>query len=196
MANYCLKGKELLFNLKRAEWLPIYDDEGIRVVLAEIEEIQQKMESVVERYGKNDVPVSVRVQVAFLYQSQIRNFRYLNSYAVHRLSKIRQLRWELGAILPPHLADALSPHEIHYSSAYSSIFAEINESLGLDLAADLEPPRDVFIEVRVLVDCGKLLTEAGSVSLDAGSVHFVRRSQVESLIREGKLEHVQGSSVF
>ncbi|RYY75860.1 hypothetical protein EON63_19095 [archaeon] len=64
--------------LQRAEWLPVYDDEGIRIILAEIEEIQQKMESVVERYGKNDVPVPVRVQVAFLFQSQIRNFRCLN----------------------------------------------------------------------------------------------------------------------
>jgi hypothetical protein len=28
----CQRGKEMLHDLKRSEWLPVYDEEGVRVV--------------------------------------------------------------------------------------------------------------------------------------------------------------------
>lgn len=54
----------------------------------------------------------------------------------------------------------------------------------------MQPPKDLLIEVRVLEDCGKVLTDSGPVSLDRGSMLFLRRSQVESFIKEGKVEHI------
>lgn len=92
-------------------------------------------------------------------------------------------------------ADILSAHERSYFAEYNNLVTELNESIGFDLTADLEPPTELLIEVRVLQDCGKVMTESGPVSLDKGSIHFLRRSQVESFIREGKLEHVASHSL-
>ena len=55
---------------------------------------------------------------------------------------------------------------------------------------DLQPPKDLYIEVRVVVDCGEIMTDTGSVNLEAGTVHFLRRSDVEHLIRQGMLEQM------
>ena len=62
------------------------------------------------------------------------------------------------------------------------------EVIDVDLTANLEPPKDLMIEIRVLVNCGEIITENGPVSLDGGSTHYLRRSDVEHLIRLGKVE--------
>jgi hypothetical protein len=38
-----------------------------------------------------------------------------------------------------------------------------------------QPPKDLLIEVRVVEDCGTVMTESGSVSLNRGSILFLRR---------------------
>ena len=47
----------------------------------------------------------------------------------------------------------------------------------------LEPPRDLFVEIRVLKGCGEIMTERGPVTLDVGSTHYLKRTDVEHLIR-------------
>ena len=53
---------------------------------------------------------------------------------------------------------------------------------------DKIPPKDPFIEVRVLKDYGEITTDSGTVNLQKNTVHFLRRSDVELLIRQGVLE--------
>ncbi len=55
---------------------------------------------------------------------------------------------------------------------------------------DLQPPKELLITVRCLVDLGELVTETGTLLLAKGSQHYVRRSDVEALIRQGHLEHI------
>eukprot|EP00981_Chlorochromonas_danica_P002343 scaffold453_cov187-Ochromonas_danica.AAC.13 len=77
------------------------------------------------------------------------------------------MRWEGGAVLPASIAqETLSAHEKSYFAQYNSLLTEVNESLGMDITSDLEPPKDLLIEVRVLQDCGKVMTDSGPVSLD------------------------------
>ncbi len=122
------------------------------------------------------------------------------SYLHNRLVKIRNLRWETGPVIPSSIKqDTLSVREKEYFMQYSSLLSEYNGSSGLDLTADLEvmciifhlcnllvlflsscpylqPPKDLLIEVRVLKDVGgKIMTDSGPVSLDKGSIHFLRR---------------------
>lgn len=56
---------------------------------------------------------------------------------------------------------------------------------------DSKPPKDLFVEVRVLRDCGEVMTENGAVNLEANSTHFLRRVDVEQLIRQGLLEQIK-----
>lgn len=47
------------------------------------------------------------------------------------------------------------------------------------------------MEVRVLRDCGEIMTESGIVNLEVNSTHFLRRVDVEQLIRQGLLEQIK-----
>jgi hypothetical protein len=38
-----------------------------------------------------------------------------------------------------------------------------------------QPPKDLMIEVRAVKDAGKIMTDSGPVSLDKGSIHFLKR---------------------
>ena len=58
----------------------------------------------------------------------------------------------------------------------------------------LQPPKEMCIEVRVLADCGEVMTDQGPVNLEKGTNHFLRRADVEGLIRQGLLQHVGSAS--
>ena len=89
--------------------------------------------------------------------------------------------------------DTLSARENDYFGSYSQILTEYCESVELDLTSAIEPPKELFIQVRVMVSCGEIMTDNGPVNLsEVGSTQFLRRADVEHLIRSGSLEHVQG----
>jgi hypothetical protein len=128
-----------------------------------------------------------------------------NSYLVNRLVKIRNLRWETGPVLPDSIRqDTLSTREKEYFMVYNDLLTEYNAMLGVDLTSDLEvrlstswiqsttsvsvfhdrilqPPKDLMIEVRAVKDAGKIMTDSGPVSLDKGSIHFLKRYVVFAL---------------
>ena len=88
----------------------------------------------------------------------------------------------------------LSRTELDYFSEYNKLLSEYHESLDLDLTADLYPPKDLFIEVLVLEDCGEILTENGMVNMNKGTRPYLRRTDVEHLIRQGKCMHIQSDT--
>ena len=50
---------------------------------------------------------------------------------------------------------------------------------------DLEPPRDIYIEIRVLENCGEVITNDGKIlKLEKNSTLLVRRCDVEHLLRQ------------
>ena len=60
-----------------------------------------------------------------------------------------------------------------------------------DLTIDQDPPKSLLIEVRCVQDHGELETDDGTViMLKKNTQHFLPRSQVEPLIRQGILQHV------
>ncbi|KAF9585808.1 DNA replication protein psf1 [Lunasporangiospora selenospora] len=90
----------------------------------------------------------------------------------------------------------LSPDELSFVQEYERIRNQYTNSAQLseiDLAGIgmITPPKEVFITVRVLRDCGDIVTESGAVlSLKRNSEHFVKRGDVERLIAQGYLLHV------
>ena len=136
--NYCLRGRELMMDLKRSEWLPSYDEEAVRTIIKEIGEIAQNLEVLLQN-GISDLPEPQRVAIIYQQQCLKRNFLYLDGYFNHRASKIRRLRWEAGGVLPERLRhDTLSMKEKEYFMSYSKLLGEYNNEIGLDLTADLE----------------------------------------------------------
>ena len=201
--TFCQRGKELLLDLNRSDFIPEYDDDGLRVVISEIQELSDIIVTLRNENNNknnnnqdendNEIVIDEEFQLPILYHKLCmqRNMKYLYCYINYRLSKISSLRWETGTVLPDRVRhDTLSVAENHYFGEYNKILTEYNAHIGFDMTADLEPPKELLIELRVLQSCGEIMTENGPVKLDQGSTHFLRRSNVEHLIRIGKLEHV------
>ncbi|OMH85320.1 DNA replication complex GINS protein PSF1 [Zancudomyces culisetae] len=81
-----------------------------------------------------------------------------------------------------------------YTTAVKQYKDSVEKELGyftLDWTSSLEkPPVELFIEVRVLRECGEIMTEFGVINLQENSQHYVRRSDVETLINLGYLMHI------
>jgi GINS complex subunit 1 len=94
-------------------------------------------------------------------------------------------------VLPEKIQqETLSTKENEFYSAYNELLGEYTEELGVDLLADYEPPKDLYIEIRALESCGEIMTENGPINLEPGATTFVKRSDVAHLILQGKVKHV------
>lgn len=124
-----------------------------------------------------------------------RNQRCLLVYAYNRLLQVKNIRWEIGSILPEDFRLNLCEQEVQWFHRYNKTLASYMRTIGdgtIDLTHYTSPPKTLYIEVRCLQDYGELETEDGTViQLKRGSQHHLLRSQCEQLIRQGILEHVQ-----
>jgi uncharacterized membrane protein len=64
--SYCTRGRELLLDLKRSAWLPPYDDEGVRIIINEVDDLTGKLESMIESGG-----LMLHVLLSFVLQLAI-----------------------------------------------------------------------------------------------------------------------------
>ncbi|POS88188.1 DNA replication complex GINS protein PSF1 [Erysiphe pulchra] len=84
---------------------------------------------------------------------------------------------------------SLSPEEEEYVRQYNELLATYKgQWTDIDLTGSLEPPKDLFIDVRVLKDAGEIQTEYGSINLTKNSQFYVRQADVERLITQGYLQ--------
>ncbi len=191
--NYCQRGREMLQDLQRSDWLPPHDDEGIRVVASELEDLRLRIEGLQRDPMNSNRRVKEDEPAGLLYSKcMYRNRRYLLSYMLHRMNKIREMRLETGPLIPARVKhDTLSSLEGDYFIKYSEVLNEHMESIKLDLSQDMDPPKEPLINVRVVENYGEVMTENGPIVLVKGATHYIRRSDVEQLIRQGILEHVR-----
>ena len=110
--------------------------------------------------------------------SMRRNKRCLLAYHRVRTDKLEEMCWNGVDVLGneqvqesrdagPAAADAnkssLSPDEEEYVRLYGDLLAAYKgQWTDVDLTGSLEPPTDLFIDVRVLKDAGEIQTEYGS----------------------------------
>ncbi|CAN8064024.1 unnamed protein product [Agarophyton chilense] len=182
---------QLLIELRKSKWLPPYSDGGLRQVAAEIKELLEPFLEIMQNHGAslrdNDY---YQMGAVVFFRSIQRNKRCALAYLMNRLRRIKQYRWEMGACAAAHLSDNMSAPEAQFLKEYNNLIGRYSQTVNLDLTADAQPPRDLFIEVRVKHDCGSVLTDSGPVALKPGTAHFLKRSDVEHLIRQGALEHI------
>lgn len=87
--------------------------------------------------------------------------------------------------------DNLNHAEQEYFKNYQKLVMLYKSNFpDLDLSGDLEPPTNIFIDVRVLRDGGEVQTEYGVFNLIKDSQFYVRKSDVERLIQQGYLEEI------
>ncbi|KAF8026759.1 hypothetical protein BT93_F3284 [Corymbia citriodora subsp. variegata] len=111
-------------------------------------------------------------------------FRY------NRADVVRSLRWKLGRVLPNELVTKLSNSEKEYFKGYSAALDAYMNEMNLDLTVDMVPPKDPYIQVRVLDDIGEVLLTDRSANLARYSMHFLKRTDAEQYICQGLMEEL------
>lgn len=164
-----------------------------------------------------------------------RNKRCLLAYHRVRAEKLEEMCWNDYDVLEQpqesgHNADksrthsgsesSLSPEEEEYFRQYSEMLAAFKGRwTDIDMTGSLDPPKDLFIDVRVLKDAGEIQTEYGyvkflndlssyrfghsarfsmadgfalrsAINLTKNSQFYVRHGDVERLIAQGFLQRL------
>ncbi|XP_076239381.1 DNA replication complex GINS protein PSF1 [Calliopsis andreniformis] len=143
---------------------------------------------------RNEDNMALLPSVQLRHIALTRNKRCMLAYIYNRMRKLRELRWELGSILPPEINSNLLNAEVQWFHSYNKSLATYMRSLGEDhgfnLTANILPPKTPYVEVKCLVDFGKLELEDGQIILlKKNTYHLLPRAVCEPLIRQGILEH-------
>jgi GINS complex subunit 1 len=86
-----------------------------------------------------------------------RNRRCLLAYQRLRADRIDEMIWSGG-----EAKGILSPEEENYARGYALLVAGLKGRwTDVELGGTLEPPKDLYVEVRVLKDAGEIQTEYG-----------------------------------
>lgn len=133
-----------------------------------------------------------------------RNKRCVLAYHRTRTEKLESMIWNGNEVLDFMVASqtglntsvsdsrtgsSLSPEEEEYLRQYKDLLAAYKgQWTDIDLTGSLDPPKDLFIDVRVLKDAGEIQTEYGSINLTKNSQFYVRQADVERLITQGYLQ--------
>ncbi|KAE8354082.1 PSF1 domain protein [Aspergillus coremiiformis] len=210
-------GNKLVQHAKRTQslaHLPPYQTELVRSVAREVRDLDRSVNHLLTPFAGSFDPSQQPAIACTLLVDHLcmrRNKRCLLAYHRVRTEKLEELCWTgvdvLEQQLPPaaddsssgsHVASSqsgnhssLSPEEEEYFRQYSDMLAAYKgQWTDVDLTGALEPPKDLFIDVRVLKDAGEIQTEYGVLNLTKNSQLYVRQGDVERLIAQGFLERL------
>ena len=171
----------------------------MRAVTREVRDLDKDVSNMLQPFNGSFDPSADPATACSLLVNHLcmrRNKRCLLAYHRTRTNKLEELVWSGVDVLEPpnHIerndaggtsagaadsgngdgnTNSLSPEEEEYVRQYSDLLAAYKgQWTDIDLTGSLEPPRDLFIDVRVLKDAGEIQTEYGYVDFAV----LVRRS--------------------
>ncbi|KAJ5217355.1 hypothetical protein N7468_010363 [Penicillium chermesinum] len=204
-------GNKLVQHAKRTQslaHLPPYQTEIVRAVTREVRDLERDVTRILHPYEGAFNPSADPATACTLLVDHLcmrRNKRCLLAYHRVRTEKLEELCWNGVDILEqqqpseggdgpsqgPGGHSSLSPEEEEYFRQYGDLLAAYKgQWTDIDLTGSLEPPNDLFIDVRVLKDAGEIQTEYGVINLTKNSQLYVRQGDVERLIGQGFLERL------
>jgi GINS complex subunit 1 len=194
--------KELDVNFNNIHELTPYNEDNVRYCFEECRTLfsQNQIDVQPVLAGDNANLPTIQMRHAALQ----RNKRCLLTYVYTRMNWIAALRFELATVVAPkHIRSNMSDLEVLWFQKYSKTLANYMKSVsqaaqltssngyGIDLTQYTRPPKSLFIHVRCLQDYGDLeLSDGHSVSLLKNSQHYLLASDVQDLIKQGTLEHI------
>lgn len=183
--------------------LPVYQDELVRGILKEVGSLKKNVDYLREQQLTDQDNKVAQCQYVVAMLSMERNKRCLLAYQKMRSEMLDSMVWdnngmEFSSAISNHPnlssfdSSVLSHAEQEYLKEYAQLLTELKsgELSEIDLTGMLQPPSDVFIDVRVLKDAGQIETEYGVFNLIKDSQFFVRQSDVERLIHQGYLQKI------
>lgn len=158
--------------------LPPYAADLVRQTVREVSELDRDAAALLAPFaGSGFDPSADRGAACALlidHLSMRRAKRCLLAYHRVRAQRLESMCWEGtdGAVVGELEQDAggghgpgnLSPEEEEYVRRYAELLAGVKGRWAdIDLTGSLEPPRELFVDVRVLKDSGEVQTEYGYV---------------------------------
>ncbi|KAF2686553.1 PSF1 domain protein [Lentithecium fluviatile CBS 122367] len=209
-------GNKLVQHAKRTQslaHLPPYQSEMVRAATREVRDLDKDVATILEPFAGSFNPSTEPATACALLVNHLcmrRNKRCLLAYHRTRTDKLEEMCWSGVDVLErqqqqsskaggdggPAMgtdsnSSSLSPEEEEYVRQYSDLLAAYKgQWTDIDLTGSLEPPRDLFIDVRVLKDAGEIQTEYGAITLTKNSQFYVRQGDVERLIAQGYLQRL------
>lgn len=183
--------------------LPMYQTDTIKEILKEINDLDQDAQYLSQQQTDDEASEEEykinQCQLFVTHLSMRRNKRCLLAYERLRSSKIDEFCWlnidpgdtNISTNSTIISLDNLNHSEQEYYKNYQDLLTKYKSNfLDLDLSGDLQPPTNIFIDVRVLKNGGEVQTEYGSFNLIKNSQFYVRKSDVERLIQQGYMEEL------
>ncbi|KAI3789653.1 hypothetical protein L2E82_02454 [Cichorium intybus] len=124
--------------------------------------------------------------------SLVRNKRCLMAYVYNRAEIVQTLGWTVDCVLPEEIEEKLSSSEREYFKNHSATLKSYMSDLDIDLALDMVPPKDPYIKVRVLEEIGTVVLSDQLANLARHAILFLRRTDAEQYIAQGKMEELTG----
>ncbi len=175
--------------------LPPYQTELVRSVTREVRDLDRDVASLLEPFQGSFDPSTDQATACTLlvnHLSMRRNKRCLLAYHRTRTDKLEELVWNgsdvldlagqqqggaangMAAASDVGSSSSLSPQEEDYVRQYGDLLAAYKgQWTDIDLTGSLEPPRDLFIDVRVLKDAGEIQTEYGYAPHGPFETHYM-----------------------
>lgn len=104
----------------------------------------------IQNNGSNELLPSVH----FRHMALLRNKRCVLAYLYHRMKQLRQMRWELGSILPTEITVNLLNAEMqwfqNYSKSLATYMRSIGDNHGFNLTVNMNPPKMLYVEVSCI----------------------------------------------
>ncbi|KAL8730596.1 MAG: hypothetical protein Q9181_004595 [Wetmoreana brouardii] len=197
-------GLKLVLHAKRTQalaHLPPYQTELVRAVTREVRDLDKDVSNILAPFEGSFNPSAEPATACHVLVNHLcmrRNKRCLLAYHRVRSDRLEEMCWSgqdimdkegAGMDLDPGNQSSLSAEEEEFVRKYSDMLAAYKgQWTDIDLTGSLEPPRDLFIDVRVLKDAGEIQTEYGAINLTKNSQFYVRQGDVERLIAQGYLQ--------
>lgn len=179
-------GYKLVQHAKRTQALPNlppYQTEIVRAMTREVRDLDKDVTAILAPYAGSLNPSSAPEAATSALVNHLcmrRNKRCLLAYHRVRSEKLEEMCWrgeDVGEIEQPQggrngdggslvggeaSGSSLSPEEEEYVRQFGDLLSAYKgQWTDIDLTGSLEPPRDLFIDVRVLKDAGEIQTEYG-----------------------------------
>jgi GINS complex subunit 1 len=182
--------KELSQNQNNTSISP-YNDESLRLSIDEFKILYQEFVNCLKISEVDPKNLSSKARSFILATQLKRQKRVLLAYHIDRLMKLSRRMLASSDFSQNHLS-CLSKAEIKFYHLHTENIVKYKSSLGhhINIFGPIIPPKDFYIQIRVEQDCGSIQTEYGCVTLNRGTMHYLKRNDVEHLISKGMLSHV------
>lgn len=193
----CQLVKELATGEK--EQLTPFNSDQLDQVIAECSQHYSELQALIRNMQEKGLDVQTTKNEDHFgalvhHLSLVRNKRCLLSYLYKRAEILRNLIWKVGPMLPQEIQEKLSHFEEEYFKKHSASLKSYMSRIDLDLAVDMVPPKDPYIQVRVLDDIGEgiVLSDDKTANFTRHSMHFLKRTDAEQFISRGLMEELTG----